>query len=256
MTSSGRPGTSASTSLPARNGRAASPLPEKTDATRAGRPPRYRPYAIALADVAGGAWRGRASSSVPRRSERRSGLPDRRPRASRFASACWPSLFAVVSVLAFNFFFLPPVHTFTIADPNQCRGLVLLPARCAHRQQPDGAGARQAIIARASVPRPRRISILFSRKLAGVGIAGRSAVGDGVPDRLDAQGPGRHPDAGARSTRGEVRLSAGGHARRGRSRGAANGPWRMTGRPDAAPTRFRVPSGCSCPCGRAAVRWA
>ena len=32
----------------------------------------------------------------------------------------WPGLYAsLLSVLAFNFFFLPPVQTFTIADPEK-----------------------------------------------------------------------------------------------------------------------------------------
>ena len=38
--------------------------------------------------------------------------------ASAIAYGLWPSLFAcVVSILAYNFFFLPPLYTFTIADP-------------------------------------------------------------------------------------------------------------------------------------------
>ena len=42
--------------------------------------------------------------------------------------ACWPSLFAcLVSVLAYNFFFLPPLYTFTIADPENVVALFFLP---------------------------------------------------------------------------------------------------------------------------------
>src|SRR6185312_7096382 len=38
--------------------------------------------------------------------------------ASAIAYGLWPSLLAcLVSVLAYNFFFLPPLYTFTIADP-------------------------------------------------------------------------------------------------------------------------------------------
>ena len=37
---------------------------------------------------------------------------------SAVAYGLWPSLFAsLLSVLAYNFFFLPPLYTFTIADP-------------------------------------------------------------------------------------------------------------------------------------------
>ena len=38
--------------------------------------------------------------------------------ASAVAFGLWPALFAcLLSVLAYNFFFLPPLYTFTIADP-------------------------------------------------------------------------------------------------------------------------------------------
>ena len=38
--------------------------------------------------------------------------------ASAIAYGLWPSLFAcLLSVLAYNFFFLPPLYTFVIADP-------------------------------------------------------------------------------------------------------------------------------------------
>src|SRR6201999_2898115 len=37
----------------------------------------------------------------------------------------WPSLFAcLLSVLAYNFFFLPPLYTLTIADPENVVALV------------------------------------------------------------------------------------------------------------------------------------
>src|SRR5262249_13865133 len=39
-------------------------------------------------------------------------------RFSAIAGGRWPALFAsMLSVLAFNFFFIPPLYTFTIADP-------------------------------------------------------------------------------------------------------------------------------------------
>jgi two-component system sensor histidine kinase KdpD len=38
--------------------------------------------------------------------------------ASAIAWGLWPSLFScMLSVLAFNFFFIPPIYTFTIVDP-------------------------------------------------------------------------------------------------------------------------------------------
>jgi two-component system sensor histidine kinase KdpD len=44
--------------------------------------------------------------------------------ASAIAYGLWPALFAsLVSVLAYNFFFLPPLHTFQIADPENVNAL-------------------------------------------------------------------------------------------------------------------------------------
>jgi len=55
--------------------------------------------------------------------------------AAALAWGLLPSLFAcLLSVLAFNFFFLPPLYTFTIADPEKRRRAVLLPDRRRHRQ--------------------------------------------------------------------------------------------------------------------------
>ena len=67
--------------------------------------------------------------------------------------------------------------------------------------------------------------------------ARRPALGDRLPDRLDAQGAGGAAAAGGRLDRGARRLPARGHARRGRPRRREMGLARTTGRPAAAPTR-------------------
>ena len=55
----------------------------------------------------------------------------------------WPSLFAcVASVLAYNFFFLPPLYTFTIADPENVVALFFFARRGGDRQQPHRPRAR------------------------------------------------------------------------------------------------------------------
>ena len=55
---------------------------------------------------------------------------------SQSASACGRRCCAsVVSSLAYNFFFLPPIYTFTIADPTNVTAFVLLHARGHHRLQ-------------------------------------------------------------------------------------------------------------------------
>ncbi len=47
---------------------------------------------------------------------------------------------SVAAMLTLNFFFLPPLGTFTIADPQNWIALVRVPRRCRHRQQPLGSG--------------------------------------------------------------------------------------------------------------------
>jgi two-component system, OmpR family, sensor histidine kinase KdpD len=80
----------------------------------------------------------------------------------------WPSLFAcLVSVLTYNFFFLPPLYTFTIADPENIVALfffavvAVIASNLAARVRAQAVAARQ----RASVTEDL---YLFSRKLAGV----------------------------------------------------------------------------------------
>ena len=107
---------------------------------------RSRPLPLAALAVAVALGRRRADPPLARHRERRPGLPDARSSWSRCASACWPSLFASVAAsLCYNFFFLPPLYTFTIADPNNVAAFVLLRGRGGHRL---------AISPRASAPRP------------------------------------------------------------------------------------------------------
>jgi len=81
----------------------------------------------------------------------------------------WPSLFAsVVSALAYNFFFLPPIYTFTIADPHNVTafGFFTLVAVIV-----SSVAARVRTQAVATMERARTTESLyaFSRKLAGAG---------------------------------------------------------------------------------------
>ena len=88
--------------------------------------------------------------------------------ASAAAFGLWPSLLAVLlSVLAYNFFFLAPLYTFTIADPENVVALVffLITAVVASNL---AAGVRaQAVTARARA-RTTEDLYQFSRKLAGI----------------------------------------------------------------------------------------
>ncbi len=81
----------------------------------------------------------------------------------------WPSLFAgLASALAYNFFFLPPIYTLTITDPNNvvAFGFFTLVAVIV-----SSVAARGRTLAMAAMDRARATESLyaFSRKLAGAG---------------------------------------------------------------------------------------
>ena len=81
----------------------------------------------------------------------------------------WPSLFAsVLASLCYNFFFLPPLYTFTIADPTNVAALFFFTVVAIIVSQ---VAARVRTQAGAAMSRARTTEALysFSRKLAGVG---------------------------------------------------------------------------------------
>jgi two-component system sensor histidine kinase KdpD len=80
-----------------------------------------------------------------------------------------PSLLAsVVSALCYNFFFLPPIYTFTIADPHNIAAFALFTLVAIIVSHVAARGRLQAMAAQA---RTRTVESLysFSRKLAGAG---------------------------------------------------------------------------------------
>jgi two-component system, OmpR family, sensor histidine kinase KdpD len=80
-----------------------------------------------------------------------------------------PSLFAcVLGVLAFNFFLIPPIYTFTIADPENAVALFIFFIVAVIVSQLTAATRAQIVAAQA---RTRTTAALysFSRKLAGIG---------------------------------------------------------------------------------------
>ena len=113
-------------------------------------------------------------------------------------------------MLAFNFFFIPPLYTFTIADPENVVALffflivaVIVSNLTAATRRQIGDGASRA--------KTTAELYAFSRKLAGIGTLDDLLVGDGLPGLVDAEGP--HGPAvagqGRTKTRRRVRLSAG-----------------------------------------------
>jgi two-component system sensor histidine kinase KdpD len=89
--------------------------------------------------------------------------------ASAVASGLWPALFAsVLSALVLNFFFLHPLYTFHISDPESVIalffffGVAIIASNLTARVQKQAAAARQRA-------RTAEDLYLFSRKLAGAG---------------------------------------------------------------------------------------
>jgi two-component system sensor histidine kinase KdpD len=81
----------------------------------------------------------------------------------------WPSLLAsVASSLCYNFFFLPPIYTFTIADPTNIAAFVFFTLVAVVVSTVAARGRSQAV---AAMDRTRVTESLysFSRKLAGAG---------------------------------------------------------------------------------------
>jgi two-component system, OmpR family, sensor histidine kinase KdpD len=87
--------------------------------------------------------------------------------ASAVTYGLWPSLFAcLASVLAYNFFFLPPLYTFTIADPENVVALVAFAVVAVIASNLTARVRAQAFAARQRATTTEEL-YLFSRKLAG-----------------------------------------------------------------------------------------
>ena len=168
----------------------------------------------------------------------------------------WPSLLAsVVASLCYNFFFLPPVYTFTITDPTNVAAffffmlIAVLVSNVAAR-------VRTQAVAAHGRARTTESLYAFSRKLAGHRDARRRAVGDRLPDRLmlKVRVVLLLPEDGAIAVKAgyppEDQLDEADVA------AAQLGLGATTARPGAAPTRCRAPGACSCRCGPGAGRSA
>jgi two-component system sensor histidine kinase KdpD len=80
----------------------------------------------------------------------------------------WPALFAsLVSVLAFNFFFLPPLYTLRIADPENVNALFFFAVVAIIASNLTARVRAQAVVARDRAKATEDL-YLFARKLAGV----------------------------------------------------------------------------------------
>jgi two-component system, OmpR family, sensor histidine kinase KdpD len=89
--------------------------------------------------------------------------------ASAIAWGLWPALFAcLLSVLAFNLFFIPPLYTFTIADPENAVALFFFALVAVIVSNLTAATRRQIVSARARAKTTAEL-YAFSRKLTAIG---------------------------------------------------------------------------------------
>lgn len=80
----------------------------------------------------------------------------------------WPSLFAsLLSTLAYNFFFLPPLYTFTITDPANVLALIFFTVVAVLTSNLTARTRRQIVVAQAQIKTTTELNT-FSRKLAGI----------------------------------------------------------------------------------------
>jgi two-component system, OmpR family, sensor histidine kinase KdpD len=87
--------------------------------------------------------------------------------ACAVAYGLWPSLFAcLISVLAYNFFFLPPIYTFTIADPENVIALFVFAVVAVITSHLTARVRAQVVTARQRAKTTEDL-YLFARKLAG-----------------------------------------------------------------------------------------
>jgi two-component system, OmpR family, sensor histidine kinase KdpD len=89
--------------------------------------------------------------------------------ASAIAWGLWPALFAcALSVLGYNFFFIPPLYTFTIADPENVVALFFFLAVAIIVSNLTAATRSQIVSARTRAKTTAEL-YAFSRKVAGIG---------------------------------------------------------------------------------------
>ena len=169
--------------------------------------------------------------------------------ASAVTWGLFPSLLAcVLSVLTYNFFFLSPIYTFAIAEPENAVALVFFFLVAVVASSLAAATRSQTEIARARAGDQCR-ALQFQRQARRHRHARRGAVGHRLSDRVDAAGADRAADAG----RAKAGSSALPEAIRPRT-GSTARRWRRRSNAGARTARSVRPGGCSCRCAPAAAR--
>jgi two-component system sensor histidine kinase KdpD len=96
----------------------------------------------------------------------------------------WPAIFAsILSFLAYNFFFIPPLYTFTIAEPYELLALVIFLVVAVISSAMAGRVREQARIAAARMRAMRRL-YEFTKRLSG--LATIDAVAEGAASEIHA----------------------------------------------------------------------
>ena len=169
-----------------------------------------------------------------------------------------PALAAcVLSVMAYNFFFLPPLYTFTIADPENVVALFFFLVVAVIVSNLTAAGRRQIVSARLRAKTTAEL-YAFSRKLAGIGTLDDLlwATAYQVSSMLQVRTVLLLPDQDAAQPQRRLGVPAGGPARPSRYGGSTAGAGSTIIRPGAVPTPCPAANGCFCHCEPAAARSA
>ena len=96
----------------------------------------------------------------------------------------WPAIYAsALSFLAYNFFFIAPVHTFTIAEPYELLALVVFLVVAVITSALGGRVREQATVAAGRMRATRRL-FEFTRRLSG--LASFEAVAEGAASEIHA----------------------------------------------------------------------
>ena len=96
----------------------------------------------------------------------------------------WPAIFAsILSFLVYNFFFIPPIYTFTIAEPYELLALVIFLVVAVISSAMAGRVREQARIAAARMRAMRRL-YEFTKRLSG--LATIDAVAEGAASEIHA----------------------------------------------------------------------
>jgi two-component system sensor histidine kinase KdpD len=103
---------------------------------------------------------------------------------SAVAHGFWPAVFAsALSFLAYNFFFIDPLHTFTIAQPHELLALFIFLAIAVLTSAIAGRSRQQAQVAAQRVRATRRL-FEFSRKMSALPTA--QAVAEGATSEIQS----------------------------------------------------------------------